>query len=53
VLRELEHLSAGTGSVTSVSERLNAAIEIGERVDRMLEARTEAHQATRRPGDST
>jgi serine/threonine-protein kinase len=39
VLREIERLRAGTGSVTSVSERLDAAMEIGERVDRMLEGR--------------
>ena len=49
VLGELERLRAGTGSVTSVSERLNAAIEIGEAVDRMLAARNEASQATRNP----
>jgi hypothetical protein len=49
VLEQLERLRAGTGSVTSVSARLDAAMEIGETVNRMLEARKEASEAVRNP----
>jgi hypothetical protein len=49
VLNELERLRAGTGTLESVSARLDAAMEIGEAIDRMLAARTEAAEGVEEP----